>query len=53
MRFALIVALGLVFGPVTAQAQDAQTLADVRQEPVAELWRNSTENVCKLFGLNL
>ena len=32
MRFALIVALGLVFGPVTAQAQDAQTLADVRQE---------------------
>ena len=32
MRFALIVALGLAFGPVTAQAQDAQTLADVRQE---------------------
>ena len=32
MRFALIVALGLAFGPVAAQAQDAQTLADVRQE---------------------
>jgi tol-pal system protein YbgF len=32
MRFALIVALGLTFGPVAAQAQDAQTLADVRQE---------------------
>ena len=32
MRFALIVALGLAFGPVTVQAQDAQTLADVRQE---------------------
>ena len=32
MRFALIVALGLAFGPVTARAQDAQTLADVRQE---------------------
>ncbi|MAR93079.1 MAG: TatD family hydrolase [Pseudomonadota bacterium] len=30
-----------------------ELLADVRQEPVAELWRNSTENVCKLFGLNL
>ena len=32
MRFALIVALGLAYGPVAAQAQDAQTLADVRQE---------------------
>lgn len=32
MRFALIVAIGLAFGPVAAQAQDAQTLADVRQE---------------------
>lgn len=32
MRFALIVALGLAFGPVAAQAQDAQTLADVRHE---------------------
>ena len=32
MRFVLIVALGLAFGPVVAQAQDAQTLADVRQE---------------------
>ena len=32
MRFALIVALGLAFGPVAAQTQDAQTLADVRQE---------------------
>lgn len=32
MRFALIVALGLAFGPLAAQAQDAQTLADVRQE---------------------
>jgi len=32
MRFALIVALGLAFGPVAAQAQDAQTLADMRQE---------------------
>jgi len=32
MRFALIVALGLAFGPVAAQAQDPQTLADVRQE---------------------
>ena len=32
MRFALIVALGLAFGPVAAQAQDAQTVADVRQE---------------------
>lgn len=32
MRFVLIVALGLAFGPAAAQAQDAQTLADVRQE---------------------
>jgi len=32
MRFILIVTLGLAFGPVAAHAQDAQTLADVRQE---------------------
>ena len=32
MRFVIMVALGLAFGPVAAQAQDAQTLADVRQE---------------------
>jgi len=32
MRFVVMLALGLAFGPVTAQAQDAQTLADVRQE---------------------
>ena len=32
MRFIMIVALGLGFGPMAAQAQDSQTLADVRQE---------------------
>ncbi len=32
MRFAIIMVMGLAFGPVAAQAQDAQTLADVRQE---------------------
>jgi len=32
MRFVMIVALGLAFGPAAVQAQDAQTLADVRQE---------------------
>mgnify|MGYP000635975959 CR=1 FL=1 len=32
MRFVMMVVLGLAFGPVAAQAQDAQTLADVRQE---------------------
>lgn len=32
MRFVFMIALGLAFGPVAAQAQDAQTLADVRQE---------------------
>jgi len=34
MRFALVVALGVLFSPFSAQAQDAQTLADVRQELV-------------------
>jgi len=32
MRFVVMMMLGLAFGPVAAQAQDAQTLADVRQE---------------------
>ncbi len=32
MRFVVMMVLGLAFGPVAAQAQDAQTLADVRQE---------------------
>ncbi len=32
MRFVLTVALGLAFAPIGAQAQDTQTLADVRQE---------------------
>ncbi len=32
MRFAMMIMLGLAFGPVAAQAQDAETLADVRQE---------------------
>ena len=32
MRFAMMMVLGLAFGPVAVQAQDAQTLADVRQE---------------------
>ena len=32
MRFVIMVALGLALGPVAAQAQEAQTLADVRQE---------------------
>ncbi|WP_339760450.1 tol-pal system protein YbgF [uncultured Sulfitobacter sp.] len=32
MRFVMMVVLGLAFGPVAVQAQDAQTLADVRQE---------------------
>ena len=32
MRFVMMVVLGLAFGPVAAQAQDTQTLADVRQE---------------------
>jgi tol-pal system protein YbgF len=32
MRFVVMIALALALGPVAAQAQDAQTLADVRQE---------------------
>ncbi len=32
MRFVFMIVLGLAFGPAAAQAQDAQTLADVRQE---------------------
>ena len=32
MRFVVMMMLGLAFVPVAAQAQDAQTLADVRQE---------------------
>ncbi len=32
MRFALIIALAIGFGPVSALAQDDQTLADIRQQ---------------------